>query len=371
MFKSIKNNTFFMGVVYLTIAALILYAVYALSSVIIYFLISSLLYIITKPMVSKLLELEIGANKKKLPNGLIAAFIMLTLGLLVYILALQVMPLIISQSIKITQIIEHAISQESLNNTAQQIDKWLGSHGFDLNFIELSEKMISQINFGRLPQFINQLIGALSGMGAALFAITFITFFLLKEPKLFANLVKKHAQDSFYTKFHQINVKIENMLRRYLLGLGLQISLLMLYYWILLMSFDVPNAFVIAFIAGIFNIVPYIGPIFGASSIFFLGLSSLMNVESQADILVHLATIGKVLIGFLVIQLLDAMISQPLIYSNSVKAHPLEVFLVILSAGTLAGPLGMIIAVPTYTILRIVVKEVVKYYRPTSLNQNI
>ncbi|MBA3971471.1 MAG: AI-2E family transporter [Bacteroidetes bacterium] len=71
----------------------------------------------------------------------------------------------------------------------------------------------------------------------------------------------------------------------------------------------------------------------------------------------------KIALTFLAIQLIDAIIFQPLVISNIVKAHPLEIFLVILIAGTLAGIGGMIVAVPVYTILRIIAKEFLNNFK--------
>jgi predicted PurR-regulated permease PerM len=57
------------------------------------------------------------------------------------------------------------------------------------------------------------------------------------------------------------------------------------------------------------------------------------------------------------VQLIDNNINQPLIFSKSTKSHPLEIFLVILIAGFISGILGMIIAVPLYTIIKVIAKE--------------
>ena len=63
------------------------------------------------------------------------------------------------------------------------------------------------------------------------------------------------------------------------------------------------------------------------------------------------------LIGFWIVQIIDNNLSQPIIFSKSVSSHPLEIFLVILIAGFLFGILGMIVAVPLYTILKVFGKE--------------
>ena len=64
-----------------------------------------------------------------------------------------------------------------------------------------------------------------------------------------------------------------------------------------------------------------------------------------------------VTIGFIVGQLIDNFFSQPFIFSNSVKSHPLEIFLIIIAGGLLFGPLGMIAAIPTYTAIKVIAKE--------------
>ena len=62
-------------------------------------------------------------------------------------------------------------------------------------------------------------------------------------------------------------------------------------------------------------------------------------------------------VGFCIGQLIDNFISQPYIFSKSVKSHPLEIFIIIILAGLIAGALGMLIAVPIYTVIKVVLSE--------------
>jgi predicted PurR-regulated permease PerM len=73
--------------------------------------------------------------------------------------------------------------------------------------------------------------------------------------------------------------------------------------------------------------------------------------------------ITKIIASLLTINVLDAIFFQPFIFSNTVKAHPLEIFIVILMAGTLAGISGMIVAIPVYTLIRIVAKEFLAHFK--------
>jgi predicted PurR-regulated permease PerM len=73
--------------------------------------------------------------------------------------------------------------------------------------------------------------------------------------------------------------------------------------------------------------------------------------------LVVMPTTLYVIIGYFIVQLIDNNVSQPIIFSKSTNSHPLEIFLVTLISGTLLGILGMIIAIPVYTALKVVLKE--------------
>ena len=63
-------------------------------------------------------------------------------------------------------------------------------------------------------------------------------------------------------------------------------------------------------------------------------------------------------------QLIDNFIYQPLIYSTSIKAHPLEIFIVLLMAGHIGGTIGMLVAVPAYTIVRVIAIRFFYRFKP-------
>jgi predicted PurR-regulated permease PerM len=111
---------------------------------------------------------------------------------------------------------------------------------------------------------------------------------------------------------------------------------------------------VIAFLCAILNIIPYIGPFIGSILAGILTMLSTINSDFQS---VTLPTTLYVTIGFFIVQLIDNNVSSPIIFSKSVNSHPLEIFLVILIIGMLFGITGMIIAVPLYTILKVIGKE--------------
>jgi predicted PurR-regulated permease PerM len=71
-----------------------------------------------------------------------------------------------------------------------------------------------------------------------------------------------------------------------------------------------------------------------------------------------IATTLYVLIGYSLTQVIDNNLTSPFIFSKSVNSHPLEIFVVILISGFVSGIVGMIIAVPFYTSLKVIFKEI-------------
>ena len=114
------------------------------------------------------------------------------------------------------------------------------------------------------------------------------------------------------------------------------------------------HAVVIGLFCGLFNVIPYLGPWMGAALGLLMGAALHINVDFMSE---TLPMLGWMTLVFGSVQIIDNVLFQPLIYSSSVKAHPLEIFLVILAAGSMAGIVGMILAIPFYTILRVIAKE--------------
>jgi predicted PurR-regulated permease PerM len=133
-------------------------------------------------------------------------------------------------------------------------------------------------------------------------------------------------------------------------------SLIALALWI----FGIKNALLIGFFAGLMNIIPYIGPLIGGIIGLVLGTISTLALGSYNELLpVTLKLLGT----FVVVNFIDNNILVPVIYSKSVKSHPLEIFLVIIIGGGIAGLVGMLFAVPVYTLLRVIAKEFFNQFR--------
>jgi predicted PurR-regulated permease PerM len=149
--------------------------------------------------------------------------------------------------------------------------------------------------------------------------------------------------------------KIEHLLSNYLIGLLLQMMAIFSIAGLGLSIFGVKYALTIAIFAALANLIPYLGPMLGAVFGIIIGLTSHGHFGfDQLSVVLVL----KIVSVFAVVQAADNILLQPLIFSKSVKAHPLEIFVVIFAAASLAGIPGMIAAIPVYTIIRVSVVEI-------------
>jgi len=281
-------------------------------------------------------------------------------------------PMLLEQGKVLTQIDWPQLGQsieEPLNNSLEYLkDKDILDE--DFNVADVARDQANNFfKIDKIQGLIGGTIGGITTTLAGLFAVTFILFFFLKEENLFYNIILGLTPDRIESRVMGILGKVENLLSRYVLGIALQVALFTLVVFIGLKLIDVENALLIAFIAGIFNLIPYVGPALGAIFAAIILLSSTFTGTFDASIGPNLI---RLVIVFGVAQTIDNVLFQPYIFSNSVKAHPLEIFIVILVAGTLGGIVGMLIAIPVYTILRVVAKEFLSEFKPIrQLTKNV
>lgn len=331
----------------LILAVLILYFLYQIQNILIYVLVSLILTLIGSPI------LDFLKNKLKFKHTLATIAVLSMYFLIILIFMILFIPLIISQGQNLSLLNTAEIEKNSLQ-LIQQINTFLAQHHIDAAKIFNPNSFKSFINFNTVPNFLNSVIGAISGFGMGFGSVLFITFFFLKDRSAILEGAKLLIPDSHEEKILNSIEKINLLLSRYFIGLLIQLFIVFILYTIVLLVFGIPNALVIAFLCAVLNIIPYLGPLI--ASIFAAILTMLTNLGSdfQSEIL---PTTIYVMIGFWVVQLIDNNFSQPIIFSKSVSSHPLEIFLVILIAGFSFGILGMIIAIPLYTILKVICKE--------------
>jgi len=321
--------------------------IFKIQSVLFYIVLAGIVSLIGRPIVMFLKQ------RLRFKNLLAVIVTMLMIfGFLIGLLLLFI-PLIKQQSQNLS-----LLNIDSLAGTVEDLYSeiliYFSGPNFNLESKLNNSDFINSLNFSFIPDFINGFFSALGSFSIGLFSVIFISFFLLKDSKLLQNGILTFIPDEKEARFEQSLIKIKNLLSRYFIGLVFQIMVLFIIYSFILLFFGIDNAIVIAFLCALLNIIPYLGPLIGAFVMMFLTMSSNLGQDFSTVIL---PTTIYVMIGFGIGQLIDNFLSQPLIFSNSVRSHPLEIFLVIIIGGLLFGVLGMIAAVPSYTVIKVISKE--------------
>ena len=351
-------------------ALLGLFMLWYFFDILVYIIIAAVLSLTGQPLVELLSRLRIG--RMQMPKWLSA---LVTLVVLLAVLASFIMifvPLISRQA----RIISGINVDEVVGYFAGVIQELQGLLvSWDVVNPEqtlesvIEQKVASLINFTSFSQIVSRLLSATGTVFIGLFSVLFLSFFFLRDRHLLKTGILLFTPDRFQEQVTHVLHKTKIMLSRYFIGLMTELITMATLITIGLSIFGIENALLIGFLGGLMNVIPYLGPIIGASIGVVLGVSSALSIGMYDQVLfVALKVVGT----FAVANLIDNMILQPIIYSRSVYAHPIEIFLVILMAGSLAGIPGMILAIPSYTVLRIIAKEFLSGFKVIDkLTENI
>lgn len=231
--------------------------------------------------------------------------------------------------------------------------------------------LIRVFDLTQVQKIFSSVLGTLANLLAIIASATFIAFFLLKDESLGQRIVLGVVPKKYEKQVMIIMHDSNEMLSRYFLGVCAELFLVMVCTAIglLIIGFNIQTAIVIGFFCGFFNIIPYAGPLIGGTLGILLGITHQIDAMQFSELYPLVLKMGLV---FWLVQVLDNNIFQTVIFGKSVNAHPLEIFMVIVIAGYVAGIPGMILAVPTYSFLRIVAKQFFRNFKVVrSLTDNI
>ena len=226
-----------------------------------------------------------------------------------------------------------------------------------MSIIDMAAQKVSEVlNISFIQDFVGSIMGILGNILVASFSISFIAFFFLKDDGLFYKSIMILVPDKYEANIDRALVSIKRLLIRYFIGIIAESTCILVIVAIgmSIIGLSFQQALVMGLIVGVLNVIPYVGPWIGGAIVIVMGMATVLSGGIGVE-LVNL--IVYMIIVIAVAQLIDNNILQPLIYSKSVSAHPLEIFIVILAAGSFAGIPGMILAIPAYTVLRVFARE--------------
>ena len=346
--------------------AIVLFGVltYYFSYIVAYILIAAVLALIGRPVTRKLQRIKY--KKFHISESVAALLTLIILWTLGFGFLIFLIPLVVSEVNQLSSIdIQEVVTY--LNNAVNQIKTNFPAIAPNIpgggnleNYITTQVKGL--LNMDMVSNLFGSVATVVGNFFLMLFSVSFVLYFFLKEEDLFRSWILVLAPEKFETRVSTSMDKIGVLLKRYLLGILKQITAVMILsiigYTVVGLGFS--HAVVVGIFAGLVNVIPYVGPWIGA--LFGLAVAVANNLNSSFTD-VTLPLMFWIVVVVMVIQFMDNMIFQTIIYSDSIKAHPLEIFFVTLMAGSIAGIPGMILGIPVYTVLRVIAGEFLSEFR--------
>ena len=321
----------------------LLFLFWKLSILFAYLFISIILAIVLNPLNKKL-------QFHKLNRVFSSLICILIIFLVIFILGFVGSPIILDEIETISKI-DYNNFQNYLNNWISDINNFFKKYNINSNI--KSDEIFSLLNFTSFTSLFAKTFSLLGNVFLASFSICFITFFLLKDTEILKDKFLKFISN-YISKSEEKLIEITYYLRRYFTGLITQLSILFFCYGIGMDFLNIQHAWVIALFAAIINIIPYVGPIIGFSFASIIIITTTQNIDLIPSLLL------KTFILFAIIQNSDNFIFQPMIFSKILKIHPLEIFTIVLAAGMLGGIVWMLLAIPSYAVIKILAGNILK-----------
>jgi predicted PurR-regulated permease PerM len=327
-----------------------------------YVLISWGLSLLGQPFM-RLLRQRAKLGKRKLPDSLNALIVLCSIIFVVVGLVGIFVPMVVEQARQLYSIDIQTLTT-ALKEPLSQLNQW--AHRFGLiqsqdDILVAAQNLASEwLRNLKISNFFSSALLTASNAAVGTISVMFITFFFLKDQTMFLSFVVSVFPSQHETSIREAVNDTTLLLGRYLGGLFLQMLFVGTFMTIAFLLLGIKNAILIAVFAALINIVPYLGPMLGCLFAISITISSSLELDFYTQTVPKIVTVSII---FGVMQLVNDWIVQPLIFSNRVLAHPLEIFLVTLIGAKLGGIIGMVLAIPSYTVLRVLAREFFNQYR--------
>jgi len=348
MKTTFRNFLLFLGVL------LLLACAWYFRSIVVYILVSGVLSIMGRPLVDIFCSIKIKKWSFPRPISALFALVIIWGGIILFLVIF--IPLVTKQ-INYFSTIDTQSIVKIFDGPIKNIENFFNVFNKDIvNEFSIKEYISSKIagvlNINMIQNFLGSLVDILGNIAVAVFSISFITFFFLKDQRLFFESILMWVPDKYTENVTRALHSIQKLLTRYFIGILIQSTCIMILIdlGMTIAGIDFQQALVMGLIVGILNVIPYVGPWLGLFITLIMGIASHMNGDFSPLVFYMIIVVG-------VTQFIDNVVFQPVIFSNSVRAHPLEIFIVILAAGFAAGIPGMILGIPAYTVLRVFARE--------------
>lgn len=334
--------------------AVVLSLVWYFVDIVAYILVAAVIAVMSQPIADRLRRLRI--RKFQLPTWAVALLtVLIDWGVIVLFFGLFI-PLIagkVSQlaNIDLTMLVGSYEAELARLETAVR-DYFSIESDWSLSSALVGE-LSTLVDWSQINNILSSTVSFVGSAVIALFSVTFITFYFLKEEGLFAKMIYALTPNKYIDNIRRALVSVTQLLTRYFVGILCESTLMMLIVSsiLLLFGFSASDAFFSGIVVGVLNVIPYVGPWIGFA---ICAIASVTFTVGSWSVVAVLAIVAG---AIATAQMIDNFVLQPMLYSKQVNAHPLEIFIVILIAGHVGGVLGMLLAIPSYNVIRVFAKE--------------
>lgn len=326
------------------------------SSVLVYVILAFVISLIGHTLMQLMRKVKI--RGKSLPDSLLAIITLIIIMLVVVLFITRLIPVVVN-------IIRDATAMNAqdmpYNSLLDQLNAlligWFPSLGPDFDLVSvLLGKLNELVSFSNVTSVIGSVASIAIDIIIALFAVVFISFFFIRNDQLFCKIISAMVPDRIEDSVEKTIGEITHLLSRYFIGLLIEIigviTVDFLGLW-LIARVNADYSIGIAFIAGILNVIPYVGPLIG--EVIGVLLCVVLKYGAGVGLPVPIWIFALIVLAvMLATQLIDNFVYQPIIYSTSIKSTPLEIFIVLLIAGEIGGTIGLLVGIPAYTVIRVI-----------------
>lgn len=311
------------------------------SLVFIPFIIAGFLYYVFNPVV---LFLE---RKLKLPSiwGIVIVFILL-IGLFVYSMV-SLIPNVITQlsdlitaSSSLVPNLQKWVDRLSQNPALKDVDFKALIDKANISYMDILQNLLSGVTFS-----LSNVVGVISKVVMIIGLVPILLFYMLKDGKHMLPFLKKTILKRDKLNIASLLDDMNKTISKYISGAAIDCLFIFVTVFISYLIIGIPYAFLFAAFAAITNLIPYLGP--------YIGLTPVVLSVGFAHPFQALVAVGIVL----TLQQIDGNIIYPKVVGSAVEVHPVTIMVLMLVTGSLYGLVGMLIAVPFYSL----VKEIVKF----------
>jgi predicted PurR-regulated permease PerM len=302
------------------------------------FVIAGFFYYLLRPVVHLL-------DRSKINRTLSVLLIYICVILLIALLIYVVWPTLQQQITDFVKNVPELVQSLGNQITLLQENSYFSAISTDSG---LSAKLSEYANegFSFIINYTNRIFGFISKFIVVIGTFPIILFFLLRESEKAPQIILRIIPRSYRKDAKNALAEIDTALSRYISGRMISILLLGVMTYIAFMIIGVPYALLLSIVLAIFSFIPFIGSYLGAVPPLIVAFTQSPEMALW------------VVVGVFICEQIQGNVLSPFIFGKKLDIHPFTTIIILLVAGSLAGIMGILLALPFYMIIKIIIVHI-------------